>query len=58
MKEEIDWEEILSELDLEDEKFIIVDYDNEKPEIKFRWEYQFEHLTEGDSVFRKILHDR
>jgi hypothetical protein len=54
MKEDIDWEELLFELDLEDEKFIIVDYDNEKIEPKFRWEYAHESVTESDSVFRRI----
>lgn len=54
MKEEIDWEEVLSELDDIDEKFIVVDYEIEKIEPKFRWEYAHESLTEGDSVFRRI----
>lgn len=49
------YEDLLSDLDLEDEKYIIVDYDVEKPEVRFRWEYAHESSSEHDSVFRKIL---
>lgn len=53
-KQENIYEEILSELDEEDEKRIIVDYEVEKAEPAFRWEYAHEHLTEYGSIFRKI----
>lgn len=51
MNEEI-YEEILNELDESDERFILVDFEQEKPELLFRWEYAHESLTEADSVFR------
>lgn len=51
------YEELLSDLDQLDEAFIVIDYDVEKPEVKFRWEYAFEGLTNHDSPFKKIYPD-
>lgn len=50
-KEVLDY---LEQLDEEDKRFILVNYDEEEVESTFRFEYQFESLTESDSVFRKI----
>lgn len=50
-------EDILALLDEYDERFILVDYEQEKPEVAFRWEYQHESLSEIDSCFRKIHAD-
>lgn len=58
MTEQEIYEELLSELDWEDEKYILVDYDTEQAEVKFRWEYAHESTSEADSVFRKNLPDR
>lgn len=60
MNEETDWEKVLADLDLsvldiEDESYVIVDYDAEKIEPKFRWEYAHESCTEFGSVFRKVI---
>lgn len=53
-KEVLDY---LEQLDEEDKRFILVNYDEEEAEPTFRWEYQFESLTESDSVFSKRKHD-
>lgn len=58
MKEKELYEDILSDLDAEDEKYIIIDYDNEYTEPSWRWEYSHESLTEADSIFRRILPDK
>lgn len=51
-------DEFLEELDEEDEKRIIVDYEVEKVEPRFRWEYAHESSTEVGSVFRRNWPDR
>lgn len=51
-------EDFLKDLDDDDLKHIIVNYDEETIEQKFRWEFQHEGLSELDSVFRKIMPDR
>ena len=48
--------DFLEQLDEEDKKFILVNYDEEEVEATFRFEYQFESLTESDSVFKKNKH--
>lgn len=53
-KEVLDY---LEQLDEDDKRFILVNYDEEEVEPTFRWEYQFESLTESDSVFSKRKHD-
>ena len=45
--------DFLEQLDEEDKKFILVNYDEEEVEPTFRFEYQFESLTESDSIFKK-----
>mgnify|MGYP002662824535 CR=1 FL=1 len=45
--------EFLEQLDEEDKRFILVNYDEEEIEPTFRFEYQFESLTETESIFRK-----
>lgn len=57
MNDEINWEDVISDLDKEDEQFIVIDYDIEKSEVRFRWEYAHESLSEGDSVFKTIYPD-
>lgn len=47
----------LEQLDEDDKRFILVNYDEEEVEPTFRFEYQFESLTESDSVFSKRKHD-
>ena len=54
-KEVVDF---LEQLDDEDRKHILVDYETEEVEAKFRWEYQCESVSEADSVFRKIYPDK
>ena len=49
--------EFLEQLDEEDKRFILVNYDEEEIEPAFRFEYQFESLTESDSVFKKNRHN-
>jgi hypothetical protein len=49
--------EFLEQLDEEDRKFVLVDYETEEAETSFRWEYQCESLSEADSVFRRIYPD-
>lgn len=49
--------DFLEQLDEEDKKFILVNYDEEEVEPTFRFEYQFESLTESDSVFKKNKHN-
>lgn len=51
------YEELLNELDEEDEKRVLINYEVEKVEPRFRWEFQHESITEYDSVFRKIRSD-
>ena len=53
-KEVIDF---LEQLDEQDRKFILVDYDIEEPEPDFLWEYCYESSTEIDSVFRFVPAD-
>lgn len=53
-KEVLDY---LEQLDEDDKRFILVNYDEEEVEPTFRFEYQFESLTESDSVFSKRKHD-
>ena len=48
--------DFLEQLDEEDRKHILVNYDEEEIEPTFRFEYQFESLTESDSIFRKVRH--
>jgi hypothetical protein len=50
--------DFLERLDDEDRKFVLVDYETEEVEVKFRWEYQCESTSEADSVFRKIYPDQ
>ena len=45
--------DFLEQLDEEDKRFILVNYDEEEIEPTFRFEYQFESLTESDSIFKK-----
>lgn len=49
--------DFLEQLDEEDKRFILVNYDEEEVEPTFRFEYQFESLTESDSVFKKNRHN-
>lgn len=49
--------DFLNQLDEEDKKFILVNYDEEEVEPTFRFEYQFESITESDSVFKKNKHN-
>lgn len=49
--------DFLEQLDEEDKKFILVNYDEEEVEATFRFEYQFESITESDSVFKKNKHN-
>ena len=49
--------EYLEQLDEEDKKHILVNYDVEELEPRFRWEYAHESCSEHDSVFRTILPD-
>lgn len=51
-------DEYLEELDFDDEKRIIIDFEKEKPEPRFRWEYAHESITEIGSVFRDNWPDR
>lgn len=53
-KEVIDF---LEQLDEDDRKYILVDYEQEDIEVKFRWEYMHESTSEPDSIFRKIYPD-
>ena len=53
-KEVIDF---LEQLDEQDKKFILIDYDIEEPEPDFLWEYCHESSTEIDSVFRFVPAD-
>jgi hypothetical protein len=50
--------EFLEQLDEEDRKFVLVDYETEEVEVQWRFEYQHESTTEADSVFRKIMPER
>ena len=45
--------DFLEQLDEEDLKHILVS-DEELIEPVFRWEYQFESLTEAESLFRQV----
>ena len=47
---------LVSDFDEEDIKYIILE-DEEIQEIKFRWEYQHESITETDSPFKRIVSD-
>lgn len=49
--------DFLEQLDEEDKKFILINYDEEEVESTFRFEYQFESITESDSVFKKNKHN-
>ena len=49
--------DFLEQLDDEDRKHILVDYETEEIEVKFRFEFQHESCSEADSVFRKIYSD-
>lgn len=49
--------DFLEQLDEEDRKYILVDYECEEAETKFRWEYMHESTSEADSVFRRIYPD-
>lgn len=49
--------DFLEQLDEEDKRFILINYDEEEVEPTFRFEYQFESLTESDSVFKKNPHN-
>lgn len=49
--------DFLEQLDEEDKKFILINYDEEEVEPTFRFEYQFESITESDSVFKKNKHN-
>ena len=53
----MEYEDILELLDDYDERFIIVDYEQEETEVAFRWENQHESITEVDTYFRKIHAD-
>lgn len=53
-KETVDF---LEQMDDEDLKHILVDYESEGVEVSFRWEFQHESCSEADSVFRKIYPD-
>lgn len=45
--------DFLEQLDEEDLKYIILS-EEEVAEPVFRWEYQFESLTEAESLFRQV----
>lgn len=45
-----------NELDEQDLKYILEE-ECETREIKFRWEWAHESLSESDSIFRRILPD-
>ena len=49
--------DFLEQLDEQDKKFILIDYDIEEPEPDFLWEYCYESSTEIDSVFRFVPAD-
>ena len=49
--------EFLEQLDEQDKRFILIDYDIEEPEPDFLWEYSQESITEIDSVFRYVPAD-
>lgn len=54
-KETVDF---LEQMDDEDRKHVLVDYETEEVETKFRWEFMHESASEADSVFRKIMPDQ
>jgi len=47
---------LVSDFDEEDIRYIILE-DEEIQEVKFRWEYQHESITETDSPFKRIVSD-
>lgn len=49
-----DFEEYPKYFDEDDIKHILIDYDSEYLEPEFRWEYQFESITETESLFRVV----
>ena len=49
--------DFLEQLDEDDKRFILINYDEEEIEPTFRFEYQFESLTESDSIFKKNRHN-
>ena len=49
--------DFLEQLDEDDKRFILINYDEEEIEPTFRFEYQFESLTETDSIFKKNRHN-
>lgn len=50
--------ELLEQLDEEDKKHILINYDEEETEVAFRWEYAHESCSEIDSVFRHVYPDK
>jgi hypothetical protein len=50
-----DFEEYSKYFDEGDIKHILIDYDLEYSEPEFRWEYQFESITETESLFRMVM---
>ena len=53
-KEVVDF---LEQLDDEDRKHILIDYECEEVEVKFRFEFMHESCSEADSVFRRVYPD-
>ena len=49
--------DFLEQLDEEDRKHILVDYETEEVEPNFLWEYAFESTTEIDSIFMTVYSD-
>ena len=49
--------DFLEQMDDEDRKHILVDYETEEVEPDFMWEYAHESLTEIDSIFMTIHSD-
>ena len=49
--------DFLEQLDEQDKRFILINYDIEEPEPDFLWEYSHESVTEIDSVFRYVPAD-
>lgn len=54
MENKDDFEEYSKYFDEDDIKHILIDYDSEYLEPEFRWEYQFESITETESLFRMV----
>jgi len=57
MTEQEEIENLINSLRKDDHRYFIIP-DDEIHEVEFRWEYQFESITETDSIFRNIHPDR